>query len=112
MYDLLWENGQMVSSIKAERVALKGLCKEFRVKKLEIFGSAATDQEIADTSDLDFLVEFDRDSSLALADQYFGLLQALEDLFGRQVDLLTSRSLKNPYFIRSVEQSRRLLYAA
>ena len=102
----------MVSLINAKRVALEDLCKEFRVKKLEVFGSAATDQEFSEGSDLDFLVEFDRDSALVLTDQYFGLLQALQDLFDREIDLLTPRSLKNPYFIRSVEQSRRLLYAA
>lgn len=46
------------------------------------------------------------------ADQYFGLLQALEELFGREIDLLTDRSLRNPYFISSVEKTRQLLYAA
>ena len=102
----------MVSLINAKRVALEDLCKEFRVKKLEIFGSAAADQEFSEGSDLDFLVEFDRDSALVLTDQYFGLLQALQDLFDREIDLLTPRSLKNPYFIRSVEQTRRQLYAA
>ena len=102
----------MVSLIRAKQVELENLCQEFGVKKLETFGSAAGDEEISASSDLDFLVEFDRDSSLNLADQYFGLLQALQDLFDREIDLLTPRSLKNPYFIRSVEQSRRLLYAA
>ena len=42
----------------------------------------------------------------------FDLLAALEELFGRKVDLLTRRSLRNPYFIDSVEKTLQLLYAA
>ena len=42
----------------------------------------------------------------------FGLLQALEELFGREIDLLTERSLRNPYFIGSIEKTRQLLCAA
>lgn len=49
---------------------------------------------------------------MTLADQYFGLLSGLEELFDRGVDLVTSKSLRNPYFIRSIEETRRLLYAA
>jgi len=49
---------------------------------------------------------------MSLADQYFGLLEALERLFGRRVDLLTRRSLRNPYFVHSVEKTRQVLYAA
>ena len=63
-------------------------------------------------SDIDFLVDFHPADSMSPADQYFGLLDALEELFGRRVDLLTRRSLRNPYFIDSVEKTRQLLYAA
>jgi predicted nucleotidyltransferase len=58
------------------------------------------------------LVEFRTVDSMSLADQYFGLLEGLENLFSRRVDLLTRRSLRNPYFIDSVEETRQVLYAA
>ena len=49
---------------------------------------------------------------MGYADAYFGLKEELERLFGRPVDLVSLASLSNPYFIREIEASRRLLYAA
>ena len=43
---------------------------------------------------------------------YFGLLFALQDLFGRSVDLIMVTALKNPYFIESINQSRTVVYDA
>lgn len=92
--------------------ALSALCKKYGVARLEIFGSATSDAFNAETSDLDFLVEFKRLDQMNAADQYFGLLEDLEMLFDRKIDLVMARAMKNPYFIRSVEQSRRTLFAA
>lgn len=101
----------MIEAIETSRNALADLCQRFHVDRLEVFGSAATD-DLTEASDLDFIVEFQRVDSMTVADQYFGLLAELEELFGRDIDLLSGRSLRNPYFIRSVEKTRRLLYAA
>jgi predicted nucleotidyltransferase len=102
----------MIPTIEERREAVAELCREFNVERLDIFGSAATDQPDVEVNDLDFLVEFGRGGTMSPAQQYFGLLSALQRLFGREVDLLTRQSLRNPYFIRSVERTRRLLYAA
>jgi uncharacterized protein len=48
---------------------------------------------------------------MSRADQYFGLLEALESLFRRDVELVTLNSLRNPYFIRAVNNTRLPLYA-
>ncbi|MGB5550254.1 MAG: nucleotidyltransferase domain-containing protein [Thermoanaerobaculia bacterium] len=101
----------MIPSIEAKREPLAQLCTHYQVRSLDIFGSAATG-DLREDSDLDFLVEFRHVDSMSLADQYFGLLKELEELFGRRVDLLTRRSLRNPYFVDSVEKTRQLLYAA
>lgn len=102
----------MIQAIESRREALAGLCRQFHVERLDVFGSAASGAFDEEASDLDFLVEFQRVESMSPADQYFGLLTELQKLFGRDVDLLTRQSLRNPYFIRSVEKTRRLLYAA
>ena len=101
----------MMQTIETKREALDGLCLQYHVGSLEVFGSAATGN-LREDSDLDFLVEFLTVDSMSLADQYFGLLVALERLFDRKVDLMTRRSLRNPYFVDSVEKTRQLLYAA
>ncbi len=40
------------------------------------------------------------------ADTYFDLADQLENLFQRPVDLVTDKSLSNPYFIDSVNQTK------
>lgn len=102
----------MIPLIETHRKELDALCRRFGVARLEIFGSAAEENSDRETTDLDFLVEFEKRESMNLADQYFGLLFALEGLFGREIDLLTPRSLRNPYFIREVDRTRQILYAA
>lgn len=82
------------------------------MRRLDTFGSAASGESRDGDSDLDFLVEFESSTEGGLADRYFGLLEALEQLFQRSVDLVVESAIKNPYFRESVERSRALLYAA
>ena len=94
------------------RLQIADLCRRFRVQRLELFGSAATDRFEIDHSDLDFLVDFAPLADGEHADAYFGLLAALETLVGRPVDLVMTRAIRNRYFLEAIEQSRTLLYAA
>ena len=96
----------------AERAdELERLCRLHRVQRLDLFGSAAIGEQRHD-SDLDFLVEFKpTESDRVYANAYFGLLEGLQDLFGRPVDLVVESTIDNPYFRESVEESRTPLYA-
>jgi predicted nucleotidyltransferase len=98
--------------IEAKHSEISRLCKQYRVRRLELFGSAAEGRFREDESDLDFLVEFQDMAPGQHADAYFGLLAALQDLFQRDIDLIETRAIQNPYFRDSVEQNRTLLYAA
>jgi predicted nucleotidyltransferase len=91
---------------------IERLCRTFRVRRLDLFGSIVGDGFDASTSDVDVLVEFDRGASTDLFDSYFGLKESLEQLFGRPVDLVDVHSLRNPYFREQVMRTRRGLYAA
>ena len=91
---------------------LARLCAQYHVHRLELFGSATGTGFHADTSDLDFLVEFHDLSPREHAAAFFGLLEGLQNLFGRPVDLVELRAIRNPYFLQAVEQTRTLLYAA
>ena len=86
------------------------ICRRFRVERLYLFGSAADERFDSDHSDLDFLVALEEQPPSEYADNYLGLAQALEELFGRPVDLVTERSIRNPYFRETVFNARRLLY--
>ena len=101
----------MFEMTEQQKRQLAELCRRFEVKRLDLFGSATTDEFKAE-SDLDFVVEFVPEGWEGAADRYFGLLFALEELFGRKIDLVTRRSIRNPFFRRGVESTRRLVYAA
>lgn len=102
----------MIPDIQQRRTELEVLCRRLGVRRLEVFGSAATDEFRQQTSDLDFLVEFESPTGPGYADRYFGLLEALEALFGRPVDLVVASAVRNPYFREAIDKSKVLLYAA
>jgi predicted nucleotidyltransferase len=98
--------------IEDKRDDLIRLCAKYRVRRLEIFGSALTSRFDPRTSDLDFLVEFLPLQPGEYADAYFGLLEALRELFQRDVDLVITGAIRNRYFLESINRSRAVLYAA
>jgi predicted nucleotidyltransferase len=103
----------LIELIETKRGELAELCRRYRVERLYLFGSAATDRFVPASSDLDFVVEMaDRQPTGSYADRYFGLLEALERLFGRPVDLVVESAIRNPYFREAVEKTKTLLYAA
>ena len=87
------------------------LCQKNRVKSLYVFGSVLTDR-FTDKSDIDLIVDIDSIDPLEYSDFYFNLKFALEELLRREIDLLESRALKNPYLIDNINQSKTLLYAS
>lgn len=91
---------------------LARLCRRYRVQQLDLFGSASVRGHLTEDSDLDFVVEFQPEAMGTYADAYFGLLEALERLFGRSVDLVIDSAIQNPYFREAVDESRTLVYAA
>ncbi len=103
----------MNSLIENKIEEIRKLCIKYHVRCLEIFGSVVSESRFdSENSDLDFLVEFLPLQPGRHADAYFGLLEALERLFGRSVDLVMPRAVKNPYFRESIDRDRVVLYAA
>ena len=102
----------MVQLITDHAAELEQLCRRCRVLRLDVFGSATDASRFGPESDLDFLVEFQSAREPGIADRYFDLLFALQELYGRPVDLVMDSAIKNPYFREAVEESRELVYAA
>ncbi len=103
----------MIKLIQRHQAEIATLCRRQGIHRLDVFGSAATGQFDVRTSDVDFIAEFD-DSSPAggLLDRYLELATRLEALLGTAVDIITPRSMRNPYFRESVNSSRETVYAA
>lgn len=100
----------MIDLIKQHQEEIIALCKRYRVKKLELFGSAASGEFDPARSDVDFFYELDETELKGLADRYFGLQEDLELLLNRKVDLVSALDATNPYFLQVANQHRRVLY--
>jgi predicted nucleotidyltransferase len=91
--------------VKINDAGLAELCRKHQVRVLKLFGSAARGEDRPD-SDVDLLVEFDGDKSLF---DLIGLELELEQLLGRDVDLLTEPSL-SPYLRERILASASVIY--
>jgi uncharacterized protein len=101
--------GVVIQLIEDRREQLIGLCQDFRVYRLDVFGSAAGGGFRPETSDLDFIARFEGTREPDYAERFYRFAEALEALFGRSVDLLTERMIRNPYFRDEVERTRRIV---
>ena len=100
-----------VNSVLAKNQAkLAEECRRFGVRRLEVFGSAARDDFDPAKSDFDFIVSFGDKTPGTYADRYLDFAVAMERLLGHEVDLLTERCIRNPYFRREVEAARQIVY--
>ncbi len=91
--------------------AIKRLCEKYEVKSMYLFGSSSKGK-FNETSDIDILITFREIPIDRYTDNYFNLHYELEALFNRKIDLITEKSLSNPYLIKSIEETKQLLYAA
>jgi uncharacterized protein len=101
----------MIGEVTIRQADIERLCRRYGVHRLDVFGSAAAGSFRPAESDLDFLVGFETVGP-GYADRFFGLLEGLQELFGRSVDLVVASSIRNPYFLESLERSKAPVYAA
>ena len=97
--------------IRKNMAQIAALCEKHKVVQLFAFGSILT-KRFGKDSDVDFTVIFDRDvfSIPEYANNYFELKFALEDLFGRDVDLVEYCAIKNPFFKEEIDETKQLVY--
>ena len=85
------------------------LCKKHKVAKLWVFGSVITDK-FTKESDIDLIVAFDNVDLQNYADNYYDFKFSIEELFNRKIDLLEEKAIKNPFFKKSINYSKELIY--
>ncbi len=102
----------MHEMIEQKRVEIEVLCRGLGVRRLDLFGSALGDSFDPDSSDVDVLVEFDIRPGFDYFGTYFGLKEGLERILGLPVDVVSTTSIRNPYFRDQVMRTRETLYAA
>lgn len=103
----------MIAVVEEHLEAIRALCREYGVARLEIFGSAVIDSFNASCSDIDFLVESPPDYDFG---RWLGRVQNLElalgNLLGRTVELVTTSARRDPWFWREADKTRQVVYDA
>ena len=102
----------MQNILQSKIQKLQDICISLGVQRLYAFGSVVSDN-FTDGSDIDFLISFSEKLSIEeYTNNYFLFQYQLRDLFKRKIDLVTERTLSNPYFIESIEETKQLIYEA
>lgn len=92
--------------VKSNLPAIQSLMKVHGVVRAFLFGSAATG-ELAETSDVDFLVSFKSDLGFTeYTNNYFDLLYALQGLLERDVDIVAEETITNPYLLQRINMQK------
>lgn len=96
-------------NIEDHAAQLNEACKRFNIKRLHLVGSLAAGTA-DDDSDVDFLVSFNDLTEDGISDRYFGFLEFLESELNSEVDLIEESAVKNPFFKKSLDKNKKLLY--
>ena len=85
------------------------LCEQHKVRELYMFGSILT-SKFTDSSDIDFLVQFEPIDLLDYFDNYMDFKEKLEALLNRPIDLLEDQAIRNPIFRKVLDREKKLVY--
>lgn len=94
--------------IDLERIA--AFCAKWKIKEFSLFGSVLR-EDFRPDSDVDVLVTFEPDAPWDLWD-WVDIIDELKEIFGRDVDLVEEKALRNPYRRQSILTSKQVIYAS
>ena len=107
------EDKMVHATIKLPGKKIADFCRRWRITELALFGSALR-EDFTPESDLDILVTFDPEANWGLLD-HVRMEQELADLLGREIDLLTKRSVErshNPIRRQHILDTAEVIYGA
>jgi predicted nucleotidyltransferase len=98
----------MALRIALDRERMEAFCRKWKVKEFSIFGSALRD-DFGPDSDVDVLVVFHDDAPWSLWD-IVHMQDELKEMFGREVDLVEKRALRNPFRRHHILKTHEVIY--
>ncbi len=100
----------MNSIISSNINEIRNFFRSHKITKVYVFGSVVSGG-FNENSDLDFLVTFKPGlSPLEKGELWWNLHDTLRNFFKREIDILTENSLKNPYLIKELNETKELIY--
>ena len=98
-----------MSIIELNKQNIIDICQKHKVKTLAVFGSVLTDR-FCDDSDIDFVVDFTDVDESDYADNYLEMQEALQNLLGREIDLLENKAIRNSILLQAINDSKQVIY--
>ena len=98
--------------LNIHKEAIINLCRQHGVKELYAFGSVLDDDRFQEQSDVDLLVEFEGIPLTNYADNIFDFEESLQQLLGRNIDLISQKYLRNRIFIKQINETKQKLFSA
>jgi uncharacterized protein len=98
------------ANIALPKERIHDFCRKWRVAELSLFGSVLR-EDFRPDSDVDVLITFTKEAQWSLY-EWVDMIAELREIFGRDVDLLSSQSLRNPFRRHEILKTRETLYAA
>ncbi len=100
----------MEPKIPIDQGKIHEFCQKWKVKEFSLFGSVLRD-DFGPESDVDVLVKIEEDAPWDTID-YVEMIQELQHIFGRKVDLLEAEGIQNPFRRYEIARCRKVIYAA
>ena len=98
-----------VGNLTVDLDVIRAFAEKHGLQELSIFGSALR-SDFSPQSDVDVLFELVDKRSLTI-DQYLRMQEELEELFGRQIDLVQRSAVTNSFRRHAILTTRQKLYA-
>ena len=108
----LWLSGAtvMTTAILIDRDRIEDFCRRWSVTELALFGSILRD-DFGPDSDVDVLVTFAPTAPWTLWD-LSKMRAELQSIFGRAVDLVEKKALRNPYRRQAILADYQVIHAS
>jgi uncharacterized protein len=98
------------SKLNIPQAKIEAFCRRWSIKEMALFGSVLRDDFRSD-SDIDILITLGPISRLTI-DNRLAMTDELDEIFGRQVDLVEKRLIRNPFRRHAILTTKKVIYAA
>lgn len=98
------------AKIEVPKDQITDFCRRWKISELALFGSVLR-EDFGPDSDLDVLVSLEPDAPWSLF-EWVDMIDELEAIFGRKVDLVEKSGLRNPFRRHGILRNREILYGA
>lgn len=88
---------------------IEDFCRRWKIAEFSLFGSVLRD-DFAPESDLDVLVTFEPDGGITF-DNRVEMLDELAAIFGREIDLVEKRNIRNPFRRHEILTTQKVVFA-